>query len=103
MDIHKTKNLHPPWGQEIPFYIVQLANSRARTPEPVDSNRANREAQRLTAQNHSNCGLAVAIDIGEADNIHPKNKQEVGRRLALVGEFKTCGKQIVYSGPDPAL
>ena len=91
------------WGQEFPFYIVQLANYMARTLEPMDAKWADlREAQRLTAQNHPHCGLAVAIDIGEADNIHPTNKQEVGRRLALAAEAKTYGKQIVSSGPDLA-
>ena len=41
-----------------------------------------REAQALTAQNVANCGLAVTVDTGDADNIHPKNKVPVGDRLA---------------------
>jgi sialate O-acetylesterase len=44
-------------------------------------------------------GMAVTIDIGNADNIHPKNKQEVGRRLALIALAKNYGERIEYSGP----
>ena len=43
--------------------------------------------------------MAVIIDIGEADDIHPKNKQDVGRRLALAAMAVACGKDVVYSGP----
>ena len=90
------------WNQpDFPFYVVQLANFMAQRTEPADSNWANiREAQRITAMNLPNSGLAVAVDIGEEKDIHPKNKQEVGRRLALVAEAKTYGKQIVFSGPE---
>ncbi len=89
------------WAQpDLPFYIVQLANFRAPTPDPVDCDWANlREAQRLTAETLPHCGLAVIIDIGEEKSVHPVNKQEVGRRLALIAEAKTYGKKIVYSGP----
>ena len=44
-------------------------------------------------------GQAVIIDIGEARDIHPKNKQDVGKRLALWALAKTYGKDVVYSGP----
>lgn len=85
------------WNQgDFPFYIVQLANFM--DPKPEDNWADLREAQRLTAENLPNAGLAVAIDIG-GKGIHPLNKQEVGRRLALVAEAKTYGKRIVYSGP----
>jgi len=46
-----------------------------------------------------NTGMAVAIDLGEADNIHPPNKQEVGRRLALAARAIAYGQPVVYSGP----
>ncbi|TSA37111.1 MAG: sialate O-acetylesterase [Verrucomicrobiaceae bacterium] len=90
------------WAQpDFPFYIVQLANFMAPRPDPADSKWANlRDAQRLTALNLPNTGLAVAIDIGEGNNIHPRNKQEVGRRLALVAEAKSYGKNTVCSGPS---
>lgn len=89
------------WGQaDLPFYIVQLANFMKARPEPADSNWANlRDSQRLTAETIPHTGLAVAIDIGEGDNIHPANKQEVGRRLALAAEAQTYGKPVVASGP----
>jgi sialate O-acetylesterase len=83
-----------------PFYIVSLANFQATNAEPRDSDWAElREAQALTAKNVPNCGLALAIDIGNAEDIHPKNKQELGRRLALVALAKTYGHKIEYSGP----
>jgi sialate O-acetylesterase len=46
-----------------------------------------------------NTGMAVTIDIGDANRIHPRNKQEVGRRLALIARSKTYGENIPYSGP----
>lgn len=68
---------------DFPFLFVQLANYKARNAEPVNDPWANlREAQRLTLA-LPRTGMAVAIDIGDPDDIHPKNKQEVGRRLAL--------------------
>jgi sialate O-acetylesterase len=83
-----------------PFYIVQLAAWQPTFPQPRDHNWAElREAQALTAKNLNNCGLAVAIDIGDAADIHPKNKAEVGRRLALSALAKTYGRKIDYSGP----
>jgi sialate O-acetylesterase len=68
-------------------------------PEPGDSAWAElREAQLMTLA-LPNTGMAVIIDIGEADNIHPKNKQDVGKRLALWALANTYGKKLVYSGP----
>ncbi len=89
------------WGQsEFPFGIVQLANFQAAKDVPANSAWAElREAQQVTAQNVPNVGLAVAIDIGDAGNIHPKNKQEVGRRLALWAQATVYGQALEYSGP----
>ena len=85
---------------EFPFLIVQLANFMKVEPEPSDPPWAYlREAQLLTALNVPNCGLAVTIDLGEADDIHPRNKQDVGLRLALAARGKVYGHKIVYSGP----
>ncbi|QTE40021.1 sialate O-acetylesterase [Mucilaginibacter gossypii] len=88
------------WNEgNFPFYFVQLANWQKRDTEPVPSGWAElREAQTQTLE-LPNTGMAVAIDLGEADNIHPKNKQEVGRRLALVALDKTYHKKQPYSGP----
>jgi sialate O-acetylesterase len=89
------------FGQgDFSFYIVQLANYMARKPEPGDSSWAElREAQYLTTTTVKNTGMAVIIDIGEEKDIHPKNKQDVGLRLALNALAKDYGKQIEYSGP----
>lgn len=85
---------------DFPFYIVQLANFMARKAEPGESNWALlREAQYLTTTTVKNTGLAVIIDIGEEKDIHPKNKQDVGLRLALNALAKDYGKDITYSGP----
>lgn len=88
------------WGYEFPFYIVQLANFTGLQTEPVNSTWAElREAQTRTAQTLNNTGMAVTIDIGEAFDIHPKNKLDVGKRLALAARAQTYGEKIPYSGP----
>ncbi|MFA4945705.1 MAG: sialate O-acetylesterase [Lentisphaeria bacterium] len=89
------------WGQgEFPFGIVQLANYLAAKDVPGNSAWAElREAQLLTARKTPQAGLAVAIDIGDAKDIHPKNKQEVGRRLALWALATVHGQPLEYSGP----
>jgi sialate O-acetylesterase len=85
---------------EFPFFIVQLANFMDSKPEPGESSWAElREAQSLTARNVPKTGVAVAIDIGDAKDIHPKNKQEVGRRLALNALATAYGKKLEFSGP----
>jgi len=90
------------WGRgAFPFYFVQLANYREPSDQPGPSDWAElREAQRLTLK-LLNTGMAVAIDIGEGDDIHPKNKQDVGRRLALWALAKTyqLRDDLAYSGP----
>ena len=93
-------NWRKDWGQgDFPFYFVQLANFMAVKPEPTESAWAElREAQTMTLS-YPNTGQAVIIDIGEADDIHPKNKQDVGKRLALWALVKDYGRELVYSGP----
>ena len=90
------------WGEgDFPFYIVQLANWGPVVDHPQESEWAElREAQTMTATNVQNAGEALAIDIGDAANIHPKDKQDVGRRLALTALAKTYGQKIEYSGPE---
>ncbi len=84
---------------DMPFLFVQLANFRAPAGQPVDDAWAElREAQTMTLA-VPYTGMAVAIDIGEAGDIHPKNKQDVGLRLALNALKISYGKDIVYSGP----
>lgn len=85
---------------EFPFYIVQLAAWQATQPSPRDNEWAElREAQAMTAKSVPHAGLAVAIDIGDANDIHPKNKAEIGRRLALCALAETYGKKVEFSGP----
>jgi sialate O-acetylesterase len=85
---------------DFPFYIVQLANYLDVRKDPVESSWAQlREAQFLTTKALPNVGIGLAIDIGEAKDIHPRNKQEVGRRLALSALANAFGKDVEYSGP----
>ena len=88
------------WGQsDFPFLFVQLANFMKRVNEPVDEPWSHlREAQTMALQ-LPNTGMAVTIDIGDEIDIHPKNKQDVGKRLALNALAKVYGKDIPYSGP----
>jgi sialate O-acetylesterase len=88
------------WGrEELPFYFVQLAAFLPTTAEPVESAWAElREAQSM-ALALPNTGMAVAIDIGDAKDIHPKNKQDVGNRLARLALARTYGADVPDSGP----
>jgi sialate O-acetylesterase len=88
------------WQQgELPFLFVQLANFQETKPQPSESEWAElREAQFMTLSK-PNTGMACAIDIGEAGDIHPGNKQEVGRRLALIAEKQVYGQHCIASGP----
>ncbi|MBC8063706.1 MAG: 9-O-acetylesterase, partial [Chlorobia bacterium] len=95
------KDWRSAWGRgDFPFYYVQLANFMAKTPEPVESEWAElREAQTMTL-NLRNTGMALAIDIGEAADIHPFNKSAVGERLARWALARDYGQtDIVASGP----
>lgn len=88
------------WGQgNLPFLWVQLANFMAPSDEPADSSWAMLRESQSTALALPNTGQAVTIDVGEADDIHPRNKQAVGRRLALAARHVAYGEEIVYSGP----
>jgi len=83
-----------------PFYIVQIAAFRPGASEPRDDAWAElREAQVFTARNTVNSGLAVTIDIGDVYDVHPKDKQSVGQRLALNALAQTYGRKIEFSGP----
>ena len=88
------------WNQgDFPFLFVQLANLRKPDSIPVESDWAElREAQTMTLA-LPNTGMAVTTDVGEALDIHPKDKQTVGFRLALAGLKVAYQKDIVYTGP----
>lgn len=89
------------WGQgDFPFFVVQLANFSDRHPNPVEDAWAElREAQSLSVRSLKNAGIAVTIDIGDGADIHPKNKQDVGKRLALSALHVAYGQKLEYSGP----
>jgi sialate O-acetylesterase len=96
------KNWRDEWGQgDFPFYWVQLADFMQEKPEPGDSAWAElREAQTMTMARLPNTGEAVIIDIGEGKDIHPKNKVDVGRRLARWALAKNYGVGIAYHSPQ---
>jgi sialate O-acetylesterase len=89
------------WDQgDFPFYWVQLADYMPEKPEPSESAWAElREAQTMTQDRLPNTGQAVIIDIGEAANIHPRNKLEVGKRLARWALARDYGRDIVCQSP----
>jgi sialate O-acetylesterase len=90
------------WGEgDFPFIWVQLANFMRQTPEPTqttDGWPGLRDAQSKT-QKLPHTAQAVIIDIGQGNDIHPKDKADVGHRLALAARHITYGEDIVYTGP----
>ena len=91
------ENWRAQWGDQLPFYFVQIAP--CGTYEDYEKSYELREAQRK-ALDINNTSMVVTSDIGEVDNIHPANKQEVGLRLANIALNKNYGqKEIVPSGP----
>lgn len=85
---------------DLPFYIVSLAAHKQHKDTPGDDSWAElRAAQDFVANTLPNSGLAVTIDVGDARDVHPKDKKEVGERLALVALARHYGKVIPYSGP----
>ena len=89
------------WSQgDFPFYFVQLAsyNSANGNSKNGSTWAELREAQTMTLS-LPNTGMAVTTDIGTSDDIHPKNKQDVGKRLAAVALHDVYKKNIVYAGP----
>lgn len=91
------------WNEgDFPFLYVQLANYMAEQTQPCQEDATwplLRESQWLTLS-VAKTGMATAIDVGEANDIHPRDKQTVGNRLALVARAITYGQDVVYSGPS---
>jgi sialate O-acetylesterase len=96
-------NWREDWKQgDFPFLFVQLPNFMApqqKPSEPVGGWPLEREQFLKTLTAVTNTGMAVTIDIGEANDIHPRNKQDVGKRLAQWALAKTYGKEVVACGP----
>ncbi len=88
------------WKQgELPFIYVQLPNFMEANYLPSESNWAILRESQLKALSVSNTAMAVAIDLGEWNDIHPDNKKDLGERLALAAEKIAYGENMVYSGP----
>jgi len=84
---------------DFPFLIVQLPNFMEVKSEPGQSNWAEFRESQAKALHVPETGLAVTIDLGEAENIHPPNKSDVGYRLALIALKQVYGQELVSSGP----
>jgi sialate O-acetylesterase len=84
---------------ELPFLFVQLANFMERVPQPGESEWAMLREAQSTALSLPHTGMAVALDIGEANDIHPRNKREVGRRLALHALAEAYDRPVAANGP----
>jgi sialate O-acetylesterase len=80
------------WGNELPFYFVQLASYPKTHP-------AFREAQHNIWKNTPHTAMAVTTDVGDTTNIHPTRKRPVGERLALAARALSYGEKVEYSGP----
>ena len=88
------------WGVgDFPFLFVQLANYMDAQPEPLESSWAALRESQSAALTLPNTAQAVIIDIGEADDIHPRNKQDVGLRLSLAARKLQYGDVVEHSGP----
>jgi sialate O-acetylesterase len=89
------------WGEgDFPFYFVQLANWKARPKDSIDSEWAElRESQLMTMRSLPHTGMAVTIDIGNPEDIHPRDKFDVGLRLARWALAETYGQKTEESGP----
>jgi sialate O-acetylesterase len=88
------------WGiGDFPFYLVQIANYKDVKPDPGESRMASfREAQ-ARALELKHTGMTVTIDIGEASDVHPRNKLDVGKRLSRIALAQTYDKRVEFSGP----
>ncbi len=95
------KNWREQWHQgDFPFLFVQLPNFTESQPEPSDGNWARFRETQTASLSVANTGMAVAIDLGEWNDIHPLNKKDVGYRLALAAEKVAYNdNNVVYAGP----
>jgi len=95
------QNWRDDWGQgDFPFYWVQLADFQKESPQPGDDAWAElREAQTMTMDKLPNTGEAVIIDLGEGNDIHPRNKFNVGLRLARWALARDYQVDVPYQSP----
>jgi sialate O-acetylesterase len=94
-------NWREKWKQgDFPFLFVQLANFMEAKVEPSESDWATLRDAQLHTLSIPNTGMAVAIDLGEWNDVHPLNKLDVGKRLAIIAQHLAYNnKKIIYSGP----
>ena len=96
------EDLRAQFGAGLPLLVVQLASYGDAPTHPTESGWAGlREAQRLAVADDPRSGLAVTIDIGDRYDLHPPNKQELGRRLARAARHVVYGEKLSPSGPVP--
>ncbi len=93
------KSWRTAWGKDLPFFIVQLPNYMERKSQPSESSWAELREAQLKTLSVPGTGVVTTIDLGEAGNIHPKNKTEVGRRLSLAALGQVYKKPVVCLGP----
>jgi sialate O-acetylesterase len=90
------------FGADLPYLIVELPNFGVAPTAPTASDWANlREAQRRAVLNDAHAALAVTIDVGEARELHPPDKQSVGARLTRAARHLIYGQPVTPSGPVP--
>ena len=88
------------WARgDFPFYFCQLANFKDKKAEPDESAWAELREAQSTALALPNTGQAVLIDLGESEDIHPRNKKEAGERLAAIALARDYGRDVPFSGP----
>jgi sialate O-acetylesterase len=89
------------WNDDFSFYFVQLANFRQPTSEPGDDDPwpLLQDRMRRILETTSGTGMAIINDVGEANDIHPKNKHDVGERLARWALAKDYNRELIFSGP----
>ena len=84
---------------QLPFLFVQLAGSLKQNETPIESPWAELRDAQMQALNLTNTGMAVALDVGDQYDVHPRNKQDVGYRLWLAAKHVVFKESVVYSGP----
>ncbi|MEK7951485.1 sialate O-acetylesterase [Luteolibacter soli] len=89
------------WNRgDFPFLFVQLAANKAPGPDPASSSLASMREAQATSLTLPHTGMAVTIDIGDEKDVHPRNKQDVGARLARLALHDTyCKKDVIPCGP----
>jgi sialate O-acetylesterase len=87
------------WNRDFSFHFVQLAPYQKPKPEPADSSLATMREAQSTSLSLPKTGMAVTLDLGEEKDIHPRNKQDVGKRLALLALKNDYGKDVACAGP----